>query len=60
MTADLVTDPQNLREIGCTDLWADELDVIATYDRRASLETITVPTRIVAAALDRILDPITR
>lgn len=35
-------------------VWADELDAIATYDRIADLGSITAPTSVIAAALDRV------
>lgn len=35
-------------------MWADELDAIATYDRRADLAQIDVPATVIAAQLDQV------
>jgi pimeloyl-ACP methyl ester carboxylesterase len=40
------------------DVWSDELDAIATYDRRADLGSITVPTSIIAAEFDGVGTPV--
>ena len=38
-------------------MWADELDAIATYDRTAQLASINVPTTLIAAELDQVGTP---
>lgn len=40
-----------------TEVWADELDAIATYDRTAALADLTVPATIVAAESDHVGTP---
>jgi pimeloyl-ACP methyl ester carboxylesterase len=37
--------------------WSDELDAIATFDRRVDLGSITVPTSIIASELDLVGTP---
>jgi pimeloyl-ACP methyl ester carboxylesterase len=39
------------------DRWSDELDAIATFDRRVDLGSITVPTSIIASNLDLVGTP---
>jgi pimeloyl-ACP methyl ester carboxylesterase len=39
------------------DRWSDELDAIATFDRRGDLGSITVPTSIIASDLDLVGTP---
>jgi pimeloyl-ACP methyl ester carboxylesterase len=38
-------------------MWADELDAIAVYDRRAALASLATPTAIIAAELDHVGTP---
>lgn len=39
------------------DIWSDELDAIAAYDRRADLASITVPTSIIVSEFDKVGTP---
>jgi pimeloyl-ACP methyl ester carboxylesterase len=39
-------------------VWSDELDAIATYDRRDDLGSITVPTSIIASEFDVVGTPV--